>query len=294
MALPITYANEISMNIYSVGIVGAGQMGNGIAQICAAAGHHVIICDLNNKTVENGLAAISSSCSHAVAKRKMTEAVREAVVGRIVGTTDLNTFAQADFIIEAATENLERKLRILKSVDPIAKAAAIIATNTSSISITKLAAAMTRPAQFLGLHFFNPVPAMGLVEIIRGMQSDDATVRAATTFARQLGKTPIAIKNSPGFAVNRLLIPMINEAVFVLQEGLASADEIDTGMKLGANHPIGPLALADLVGLDTCLAIMQVLYREFSDTKFRPAPLLVEMVDAGYLGRKVKRGFYQY
>lgn len=230
------------MNIQTVGIIGAGQMGSGIAQVCASAGLHIIIRDINDIAVERGIAAVTYSCSRAVEKGKMTEADKEAVLGRITGTTDLSALAQADLIVEAATENRELKLCILKEVDAIAKATAIIATNTSSISITKLAAAMTRPKQFIGLHFFNPVPAMELVEVIRGMQTDDVTAETATTFDRRLGKMPIVVKNSPGFAVNRLLLPMINEAVFVLQEGVASADEIDAGMSTERIIRLAPCA----------------------------------------------------
>jgi 3-hydroxybutyryl-CoA dehydrogenase len=282
------------MNIKTIGIVGAGQMGSGIAQACAAAGFNVILRDINDAAVQRGLTGIAALLERAVDKGKMTAEEKIAVLGRIGGTTEMNRLSDADFLIEAATENLELKLRILKELDGLAKAGTIIATNTSSISITKLAAAMSRPQQFVGMHFFNPVPVMALVEVIRGIQTSDETVAATDALAKKVGKTPILVKNSPGFVVNRILVPMINEAVFALQEGLATAEEIDAGMKLGANHPIGPLALADLIGLDTCLAVMEVFYRDFNDSKYRPAPLLKEMVDAGYLGRKTKKGFYQY
>jgi 3-hydroxybutyryl-CoA dehydrogenase len=282
------------MNIKTIGIVGAGQMGSGIAQACAAAGFNVILRDINDAAVQRGLTGIAALLERAVEKGKMTAEEKIAVLGRIGGTTEMNRLSDADFLIEAATENLELKLRILKELDGLAKPGTIIATNTSSISITKLAAAMSRPQQFVGMHFFNPVPVMALVEVIRGIQTSDETVAATDALAKKVGKTPILVKNSPGFVVNRILVPMINEAVFALQEGLATAEEIDAGMKLGANHPIGPLALADLIGLDTCLAVMEVFYRDFNDSKYRPAPLLKEMVDAGYLGRKTKKGFYQY
>ena len=282
------------MNIKTIGIVGAGQMGSGIAQACAAAGLNVILRDINDAAVQRGLTGIAALLERAVDKGKMTAEEKIAVLGRIGGTTEMNRLSDADFLIEAATENLELKLRILKELDALAKPGTIIATNTSSISITKLAAAMSRPQQFVGMHFFNPVPVMALVEVIRGIQTSDETVAATDALAKKVGKTPILVKNSPGFVVNRILVPMINEAVFALQEGLATAEEIDAGMKLGANHPIGPLALADLIGLDTCLAVMEVFYRDFNDSKYRPAPLLKEMVDAGYLGRKTKKGFYQY
>lgn len=282
------------MNIQTIGIIGAGQMGSGIAQVCALAGLNVIMRDINDAAVQRGTASITSLLERAVEKGKLAAADKDAALARITGTADLAQLANADFIIEAATENLELKQRILKEIDGIAKPDTIIATNTSSISITKLAASMSRPQQFVGMHFFNPVPVMSLVEVIRAIQTDDATANTTMELAKKVGKTPISIKNSPGFAVNRILVPMINEAVFVLQEGVASAEEIDAGMKLGANHPIGPLALADLIGLDTCLAVMEVFYRDFNDPKYRPAPLLKEMVDAGYLGRKTKQGFYRY
>lgn len=289
-----TFQKRKIMGIQTVGIVGAGQMGSGIAQVCAMAGMNVIMRDINDAAVQRGVNGISSILERAVSKGKMTAEEKTAALGRIAGTTELNRLADADFIIEAATENLELKLRILKEIDSLAKPGTIIATNTSSISITKLAASMSRPHEFVGMHFFNPVPVMALVEVIRGIQTSDETVAATEELAKKTGKTPILVKNAPGFVVNRILVPMINEAVFVLQEGLASAEEIDAGMKLGANHPIGPLALADLIGLDTCLAVMEVFYRDFNDSKYRPAPLLKEMVDAGYLGRKTKKGFYSY
>lgn len=282
------------MNIQTIGIIGAGQMGCGIAQICAAKGLKVVMRDVNDAAVQRGIASITANLDRMLAKSKITDEEKQATLAAIKGTTDLNELAQTDFLIEAATENIELKLSILKEIDTLARPETIIATNTSSISITRLARKISHPNRFVGMHFFNPVPVMALVEVIRGIQTDDETYAATDALARRIGKTPIAVKNSPGFVVNRILVPMINEAVFVLQEGLAKAEEIDAGMQTGANHPIGPLALADLIGLDTCLAIMEVLYREFNDPKYRPAPLLREMVDAGYLGRKTKKGFYAY
>jgi 3-hydroxybutyryl-CoA dehydrogenase len=238
--------------------------------------------------------AVSSSLTRLVGKQKLTEAQMAAALAAIRTTTELKDLSGADFIIEAATENLALKQKILKEIESIAGPSCIIATNTSSVSITKLAATLAQPGRFVGMHFFNPVPVMALVEIIRAIQTTDATVAATEELARTVGKTSIGVKNAPGFVVNRILCPMINEAIFVLQEGLASMEEIDAGMKLGANHPIGPLALADLVGLDTLLAVMNVFYNDFKDPKYRPAPLLQEMVDAGYFGRKSGRGFYKY
>jgi 3-hydroxybutyryl-CoA dehydrogenase len=250
--------------------------------------------DINDAACARGVAAVSGSLDRLIKKEKMTAAQKDAAMALIKTTANPADLGQADYIIEAATENLELKLKLLKSISELAKPSAIIASNTSSISITKLAASVKNPAQFVGMHFFNPVPLMQLVELIRGLQTNDATMAVAESLAKQLGKTPISVKNSPGFVVNRILCPMINEAIFVYAEGLASAEEIDNGMKLGTNQPIGPLALADMVGLDTMLAVMEVFYNDFKDSKYRPAPLLKEMVDAGYLGRKTKRGFYSY
>ena len=282
------------MTIRIAGIIGAGTMGNGIVQTCAVSGIDAIMVDINDAAVQKGLKTITGSLERLVKKEKLGSAERDAALARVKATTQLADLKDADIIIEAATENLDLKLKLLKDVDALARPEAILASNTSSISITRLAAATGRPDRFLGMHFFNPVPMMALVEIIRGLQTSDATHAAVEGLAKQLGKTPITVKNNPGFVVNRLLIPMINEAVFVLAEGLASAEEIDNGMKLGCNHPIGPLALADLIGLDTCLAVMEVFYDQFADSKYRPAPLLKEMVAAGYLGRKTGRGFYTY
>jgi len=280
--------------IESVGIIGAGTMGNGIAQICAAAGLSVTMVDISDAAVKRGLGTIDGSLDRLVKKEKMSAADREAALARIVATTDKAKLANCDLVIEAATENEELKVKILKDLCASLRPQALVATNTSSISITKLAAATDRPDRFIGMHFFNPVPVMALLELIRGLQTSDDTHAKAETFAKRVGKVPITARNSPGFAVNRILCPMINEAVFALQEGIATAEEIDAGMKLGCNHPIGPLALADLIGLDTMLSVMEVFYTGFNDPKYRPAPLLKEMVDAGRLGRKSGRGFYDY
>jgi len=254
----------------------------------------VVMVDISTEAVERGLKTVAGSLDRMVKKEKISVAHKDAALALISGTTTYADLAGTDLVIEAATENEGLKLRILKEIDGIVPASTVIATNTSSISITKLAASVSSPSRFIGMHFFNPVPLMALVELIRGLQTSDETVAAVQAFATAIGKTPIAVKNSPGFVVNRLLCPMINEAIFALQEGLASAADIDEGMKLGCNHPIGPLALADLIGLDTMLAVMEVFYDGFNDPKYRPAPLLKEMVDAGYLGRKTGQGFYTY
>ena len=280
--------------IATVGVIGAGTMGNGIAQACAVAGLDVVMVDVADAAIERGLAAIAGSLDRLVKKDKLAADAKAQAQSRVRGTTDYTALNQADLVIEAATENLELKLKILREVDASAKTEALLATNTSSISITTLAAATSRADRFLGMHFFNPVPLMTLVELIRGLQTSAATIESAKAFAERLGKSPIVVKNSPGFVVNRILCPMINEAIFALAEGLATAEDIDNGMKLGCNHPIGPLALADMIGLDVLLAVMNVFYADFSDPKYRPAPLLKEMVAAGYLGRKSKRGFYRY
>jgi len=281
-------------DVRQVGVIGAGTMGNGIAQSCAVAGIDVVIVDIADAAVQRGIATIAGSFDRLIKKDKLSNDAKAQALARVKGATDYTELDAADLIIEAATENLELKLKILRQVDSLAKADALIASNTSSISITTLAAATSRPDRFLGMHFFNPVPLMALVELIRGLQTSEATIASAKAFAQRLGKSPIVVKNSPGFVVNRILCPMVNEAIFALQEGLATAEDIDNGMKQGCNHPIGPLALADLIGLDVMLAVMNVFCTDFSDPKYRPAPLLKEMVAAGYLGRKTKRGFYRY
>ena len=283
-----------SNNIQHIGVIGAGTMGNGIAQVCAVAGLQVTMIDINDAAVQRGIATLSGSLDRLVKKEKLNAADRDAALARVKGSTSYEDLKGTQLVIEAATENLELKLRILRQIDALVAPETVIATNTSSISITQLAAVVNRPERFVGMHFFNPVPLMQLLELIRGLQTSDATHALAVEFAHKVGKTPITVKNSPGFVVNRILCPMINEAIFVLQEGLATAEDIDTGMKLGCNHPIGPLALADMIGLDTMLAVMNVFYEGFNDPKYRAAPLLKEMVAAGRLGRKSGQGFYRY
>lgn len=282
------------MEIKKIGVVGSGTMGNGIAQAYAVAGASVVLNDISKDALEKALATVAGSLDRLIKKEKMTAESKEAALARITTSTDLAALADCDVIIEAATENLDIKLKLFAELDRIAREDAVLASNTSSISITKLAAATEKPARVIGMHFFNPVPMMGLVELIRGLQTSDPTYARAAAAVQRVDKTAVRVKNSPGFVVNRLLCPMINEAVFALQEGLASAEEIDEAMKLGANHPIGPLALCDLIGLDVQLAVMQVLFEGFKDPKYRAAPLLVEMVEAGYLGRKSGRGFFSY
>ena len=282
------------MAIKTVGVVGAGTMGNGIAQSCAAAGLQVVMTDIGQAQLDRGFKSIDGSLERLVKKEKLSAADKAATLARVKTATELAALGECDLVIEAATENLALKLKIFHQIDAAARPDAVIASNTSSISITKLAAATGRPDRVIGMHFFNPVPLMQLVELIRGLQTSESTYAATESLAKSLGKTPVKIKNSPGFVVNRMLCPMINEAIFAFAEGLATAAEIDEAMKLGLNHPIGPLALCDLIGLDVQLAVMNVLFEGFKDPKYRPAPLLVEMVEAGYLGRKTGRGFFTY
>jgi 3-hydroxybutyryl-CoA dehydrogenase len=282
------------MTINTVGIIGAGTMGNGIAQVCALAGIPSVMLDINEAAVQKGIATVSGSLDRLIKKEKLTAEQKGAAIALITGTTRMADMKEVEIVIEAATESEGLKLKIIKEIEAVVAADTIIASNTSSISITQMAAATAHPDRFIGMHFFNPVPLMALIELIRGLQTSDDTHAQVEALAKTLGKTPITVKNSPGFVVNRILCPMINEAIFVLGEGLATAEEIDAGMKLGCNHPIGPLALADMVGLDTMLAVMNVFYAGFNDPKYRPAPLLKEMVAAGYYGRKSGRGFYSY
>ena len=282
------------MTIKTVGVIGAGTMGNGIAQACAVVGIPVTMVDINDAAVQRGVNAVSGSLDRLIKKEKMTAVQKTAAMALIKGSTRQEDLGGCDIVIEAATENLDLKLKLLDQVEALLGPETILASNTSSISITRLAAATQRAGKFIGMHFFNPVPMMALVELIRGLQTSDETHARVEALAKLLGKTPITVKNNPGFVVNRILCPMINEAIFVLAEGLASAEDIDAGMKLGCNHPIGPLALADMIGLDTMLAVMEVFYAGFNDPKYRPAPLLREMVAAGYLGRKTGKGFYSY
>ena len=282
------------MGIGKIGVVAAGTMGNGIAQALAVAGRDVVMMDVGDAQVKRGLDTIGASLDRLIKKDKMSAADKAAAMARISTATSTSALADCDLVIEAATEKVDLKLRIFAELDSVVKPEAILASNTSSISITRLAAGTKRPSQVIGMHFFNPVPVMALVELINGLQTSAATYAAVEELAKSIGKSPIKVKNSPGFVVNRMLCPMINEAVFVLGEGLATAAEIDEAMKLGCNHPIGPLALCDLIGLDVELAVMQVLYEGTKDPKYRPAPLLVEMLEAGYLGRKSGKGFFDY
>jgi len=282
------------VSIERIAVIGAGTMGNGIAQVCAVAGYQVLLIDVSDAALERGMATLSKNLERQVSKGTLEAEKAAAASGRIRTSTDYADLREVQLLIEAATENLELKQRILQQAAANVSSACLIATNTSSLSVTQLAASIEHPERFIGVHFFNPVPMMVLVEIIRGLQTDDSTYAQALVVTEKLGKTPITAGNRPGFVVNRILLPMINEAIFVRQEGLASAEDIDTGMRLGCNQPIGPLALADLIGLDTVLAIMEAFVDGFNDSKYRPAPLLREMVAAGYLGRKSGRGFFTY
>lgn len=282
------------MDFQHIGVIGAGIMGSGIAQVCAMAGLHVTMVDTSQEAADRGARKISDALDRLVHKGKLSATDKAQMLSRLQTSTDYEEFSDAQLVIEAAAENPALKLRILKQVEDTVAEEAVIATNTSSISVTQLAAVLARPERFIGMHFFNPVVVMPLLELVRGLQTSDETHAKALSFASTVGKTPVSVRNGPGFMVNRVLCPMINEAIFCLQEGLTSAQGIDEGMKLGCSHPIGPLALADLIGLDTLLAIMDVLHEGFGDPKYRAAPLLREMVEAGRLGRKSGQGFYAY
>jgi 3-hydroxybutyryl-CoA dehydrogenase len=280
--------------IQKIGVVGAGQMGNGIAHVCAMNGFEVRLVDANPEALPKALATMAGNMDRQIKKGAMTEAAKAEALGRISTGTDMSIFSDADLVIEAATENEAVKREIFKKLCPHLKKSAIVASNTSSISITRLGASTDRPAQFMGMHFMNPVPVMQLVELIRGIATSNETYEQVKVLTAKLGKTSATAEDFPAFIVNRILLPMINEAVYTLYEGVGSVESIDTAMKLGTNHPMGPLELADFIGLDTCLAVMHVLYDGLSDSKYRPCPLLVKYVEAGWLGRKTKRGFYDY
>ena len=282
------------MNIKTVGVVGAGTMGNGIAQVCAAAGLEVVMQDIGEAQVERGLQTIAGSLDRLIKKEKIGEADKQATLGRITTATSLDKLAEVDIVVEAATEDEALKLGIFEQLDTLCRPDAILASNTSSISLTRIAGVTRRAEQVIGMHFMNPVPMMVLVEVIRALQTSDTTYQSVHQLSEFIGKVPVEAKDSPGFVANRILIPMLNEAAYAYYEGLASAEGIDEIMKLGMAHPMGPLALADLIGIDTCYAVIKVLHDGFGDSKYRPCPIWQQMVDAGYLGRKAGRGFYRY
>ncbi|MDP3545510.1 MAG: 3-hydroxybutyryl-CoA dehydrogenase [Phreatobacter sp.] len=282
------------MDIRKIGVIGAGQMGNGIAHVAALAGIDVALHDLSEDRIKSGLATINGNMSRQLSKNLISEEERQGALLRIEGAPKVDDLADCDLVIEAATENEQVKVKIFQSVCPVLRPDAILATNTSSISITRLASTTDRPERFIGIHFMNPVPVMQLVELIRGIATEDETFEASRALCIKLGKTIAVAEDFPAFIVNRILLPMINEAIYTLYEGVGSVEAIDTAMRLGANHPMGPLQLADFIGLDTCLSVMQVLYEGLADSKYRPCPLLVKYVEAGWLGRKSQRGFYDY
>ncbi|NRG16857.1 3-hydroxybutyryl-CoA dehydrogenase [Rhizobiales bacterium] len=282
------------LEIKKVGVIGAGQMGNGIAHVCALAGYEVALNDISTDRIQSGLATINGNMTRQVGKGIIKEEDRVAALERIKAADSMDQLADIDLVIESAVENEQVKRKIFAQLCPLLKPEAILATNTSSISITRLAASTDRPERFIGIHFMNPVPLMELIELVRGIATEDETFELAKEFTRRLGKTIAVSEDFPAFMVNRILLPMINEAIYTLYEGVGSVEAIDTAMKLGANHPMGPLQLADFIGLDTCLSIMQVLYEGLADSKYRPCPLLVKYVEAGWLGRKTQRGFYDY
>ncbi|WP_417692211.1 3-hydroxybutyryl-CoA dehydrogenase [Roseibium sp.] len=284
----------MGIELKKIGVIGAGQMGSGIAHVCAVAGFDVVLSDISKDKIESGLASINGNLVRQVQKEQITEAERDAALARISAAGDLDLLSDADLVIESAVENEQIKRKIYSQLCPLLKPEAILATNTSSISITRLAASTDRPERFIGIHFMNPVPIMELVELVRGIATEDETYEAAKGFVNRIGKKMAVAEDFPAFMVNRILLPMINEAIYTLYEGVGSVESIDTAMKLGANHPMGPLQLADFIGLDTCLSIMQVLYEGLADSKYRPCPLLVKYVEAGWLGRKTQRGFYDY
>ncbi len=275
-------------------VCGAGTMGAGIAQVLAEAGHNVYLRDIDEKFVVRGTGIIEKNLARNVEKGKMTSETKEAVLARLRGTVDLNAAKEVDLVIEAIIEKMEHKKALFMELEDICSPSTIFASNTSALSISELAASTKRPDRFIGMHFFNPAPVMKLVEVIKGVGTSEETYHFIKELAQDLGKNPVTVEEAPGFVVNRILIPMINEAAYILMEGVASAEDIDVAMKLGANHPIGPLALGDLIGLDVCLSIMETLYAEFGDAKYRPCPLLRKMVRAGYLGRKTNQGFFKY
>jgi len=282
------------MEITRIGVVGAGQMGNGIAHVCALAGFAVVFTDVSKELVDKGLATLGRNLDRQVAKGTVTAAAKDQALGRITPAVGLGALAQCQIAVEAVVESFEVKVKVFQELDRLLGRDAILASNTSSISITKLAGATSRPERFIGMHFMNPVPVMQLVEVIRGIATSDDTFRTVEELAKKLGKVPVEVNDSPGFVSNRVLMPMINEAIYAVYEGVGTSEAVDTVMKLGMNHPMGPLALADFIGLDTCLAILRVLHDGLGDPKYRPCPLLVKMVDAGWLGKKSGRGFYTY